>query len=91
MTTLQKLQDILVTEYKVAPERLTPEAGLTELGLDSLSVVELLFKIEETFDLTIVNDAPTNLLTVADVVDYIDGLLAAKRAAGRASPAPTDA
>ena len=88
MTTLETLQDILASEYKIAPERLTPDIELAAIGLDSLSVVELLFKIEDTFALTIVNDTPTNLVTVSDVVVYIDGLLAARRAAATETPAP---
>ena len=72
MTTLETLQDILVSEYKVDPAQLTPESELSAIGLDSLSVVELLFKIEDAFELTIVDDAPTNLRTVGDVVEYID-------------------
>lgn len=88
MTTLETLQNILVSEYKIDLGRLTPDAELALIGLDSLSVVELLFKIEETFDLTIVNDTPTNLVTVGDVVLYIDGLLAARRAASTGTPAP---
>ncbi len=86
MTTLQVLQDILVRDYHVAPDLVTPEATLTTLGLDSLSVIELMFKIEDVFGLTITDDTPTNLVTVADVVAYIDSLLA-DRTAVPAQPA----
>lgn len=78
MTTLQTLQSILVNEYRVAPELATPEATLATLGLDSLSVIELMFKIEDAFGLTITDDTPTNLGTVGDVVNYIDSLMAAR-------------
>ena len=81
MTTLQTLQDILVREYHVTPELATPEATLTTLGLDSLSIIELMFKIEDAFGLTITDDPPTNLLTVSDVVGYIDGLVATRSTA----------
>jgi acyl carrier protein len=80
MTTLQVLQDILVREYRVAPELATPEATLAMLGLDSLSVIELMFKIEDAFGLTIPDDTPTNLMTVGDVVGYIDSLKATRTA-----------
>jgi acyl carrier protein len=83
MTTLQKLKDILVSEYRVAPDLVTPEATLVTLGLDSLSVIELMFKIEDAFGLIITQDTPTNLVSVADVVAYIDSL----RAVGPSAPA----
>ncbi|MEO8307848.1 MAG: acyl carrier protein [Pseudomonadota bacterium] len=75
MTTLERLQDILVKDYHVARERLSPDAVLTDLGIDSLSSLELMFKIEDAFQVSIAEDTPTNLVTVADVVNYIDNLL----------------
>jgi acyl carrier protein len=78
MSTLRTLQDILVKDYGVSGDRVTPDAVLTTMGLDSLSVLELMFKIEDHFHVKIVEDAPTDLATVADVVGFIDGLLADK-------------
>jgi acyl carrier protein len=76
MSTLETLQDILVSEFKLTREQLTPEAQLSQLGVDSLDVLELMFKIEDRFGLKIKDDIPTSLLTLGDVVGYIDGLLA---------------
>jgi acyl carrier protein len=76
MSTLETLADILTRDYSVAREQITPEATLETLGLDSLSVLELMFKIEDQYKVKITEDTPTDLLTVSDVVRYIDGLLA---------------
>jgi acyl carrier protein len=78
MSTLQTLQDILVRDYQLTREQLDPDAVLTTLGLDSLSVLELMFKIEDQFQLKIVGDTPADLTAVRDVVVYIDGLLASQ-------------
>lgn len=78
MTTLQTLQDILVRDYRLTSEQVAPEAVLVTLGLDSLSVLELMFKIEDQFHLKITSDTPTDLITVSDVVIYVDGLLASQ-------------
>jgi acyl carrier protein len=80
MSTLETLQDILVKDYRVQREQLAPDAVLINLGLDSLSVLELMFKIEDEFHLKIGDDTPTDLVTVGDVVRYIDGLLSSKAA-----------
>lgn len=76
MSTIETLQDILVKDYRVPRDQVEPDATLTTMGLDSLSVLELMFKIEDNFHVKIAEDTPTNLVTVNDVVCFIDGLLA---------------
>ena len=85
MNTLETLQDILVKEFRLSPDQLTPAAELSTLGIDSLDLLELMFKIEDRYGISIKNDTPTNLMTVADVVAYIDGLLA-RRPGSTAAP-----
>lgn len=76
MTTLETLQDILNKEFDLKREQLTSDAELATLGVDSLDLLDLIFKIEDRYRLTIRDDVPINLVTVQDVVDFIDGLLA---------------
>jgi acyl carrier protein len=78
MSTLDTLTDILARDYCVPREQITPEATLATLGLDSLSLLELMFKIEDRYGVKINDETPTDLLTVDDVVRYIDGLIKRK-------------
>ena len=78
--TLEKLRDILARDYKIAPELLTPDSLLEELGVDSLGVAELLFNIEDEFTITVPPETVT-LATLGDVVGYIDGLIQAQSGA----------
>jgi acyl carrier protein len=48
-----------------------PTAQLTELGIDSLSLVDLLFTLERTFEVSIPDDALPGISTVADLTDYV--------------------
>ncbi len=90
MSTLDTLMDILVRDYGVAREQVTSEATLATLGLDSLSLLELMFKIEDCYGVKIADDTPTDLATVNDVVRYIDGLITRKPGcAAGASNVPT--
>jgi acyl carrier protein len=57
-----------------------------DLGLDSLAMIELLFKIEEHFDLEIPNEDLSRIVTVADVTAYVEEKLA-EQAAGGGAPA----
>lgn len=91
MSTLETLQEILVRDYGLPRERLSPDAPLDTLGMDSLSLLELMFKIEDHYGVKIVDDTPTDLVTVNDVVRYIDGLIARKAESSEAAvpEAPT--
>lgn len=89
MNTLDTLKDILARDYCVARERIQPEATLETLGLDSLSVLELMFKIEDRYKVKITEDTPADLLTVSDVVRYIDSLLARNSATHDRNPLET--
>jgi acyl carrier protein len=80
--TLERLQDLLIEAYAIEREKLGPDAELSTLGVDSLGLVELLFQIEDRFGVQIPGDAPTDLRTVRDVVDYVDTLLAGRPPAG---------
>lgn len=75
MTTYDRLVRILADEHQLAPEELQPEARLDELGIDSLSVMELLFKIEDAFHIQVPNDQ-VQLVTINDIVVYVDALIA---------------
>lgn len=53
--------------------RWQPEARLVEdLGLDSMDMVELVMSIEEVFGLVVPDDAADRLITVGDVVGFIE-------------------
>lgn len=58
-----------------------------DLGLDSMAVIELLYKIEETFNIQIPDEDLTGLTTVGSVADYVQRRLApARKAPVAASP-----
>ena len=47
--TFEHLRRILLRDYPLDPDVITPEAALDSLGIDSLGVAELLFNIEDEF------------------------------------------
>jgi acyl carrier protein len=55
----------------VAPELLQPNARLADIGIDSFSLIELVFIAEEEFKVKIPVDG-LNVKTVGDVVEVID-------------------
>ncbi len=81
MTTLQTVQKIIAAELDVDPATLDPGRPLQELGIDSLTVMECLFKIEDEFKIS-VDSSGLAVSTLQDIADLVDGLVRAKAAAG---------
>ena len=55
-----------------------------DLGLDSMAVIELLYRIEETFDLQIPDQDLVGLTTVAHVGNYVEKRLGKPASSARA-------
>ena len=71
--TLEKVRDLLEERYGIERHNVEMETELTSLGLDSLSLVEYAFDLEKSLQLTL-SDLPHELVTVADLVRYVDGV-----------------
>ncbi len=72
-TIEQRVKDIIVEQLGVKPDQVTMEAKFIEdLGADSLDIVELIMVLEEEFGYEIPDDEAEKLLTVGDVIKYIE-------------------
>lgn len=79
----------LAKALKREASTIRPEDHLREdLGLDSLAVIELLFKLEEAFDLVIPDQDLPSLTTVASVSAYIEARAskAGRKGGAKATP-----
>ncbi len=64
---------VIVENLSVNPEDVTPEAKIIDdLGADSLDAVELSMALEDELDITVEDEEFASLVTVQDVLDYID-------------------
>ena len=73
-TTIEQLQTLLSDKFSVPPEKVQPEALLDTLGLDSLDLIEVLFEVEEKFNIRVSQDGGSALktATVQDIIDSIE-------------------
>lgn len=76
-SSFQRIASILARDYMIAPDLLRQDAVLAGLGIDSLHAVELLWTLEEAFGITL-PAKPVMLNTVADLVWFIDEVVAAQ-------------
>ena len=69
----EKLKAIAVNDIGIDADKVKPESDIIkELGLDSLYIVDMLMKVEETFGVTIDDSDVVEMKTVADVVRFIE-------------------
>ena len=79
-----EIRTALAQHLKRDVSKVRPQDRLREdLGLDSLAMIELLFKIEEHFDLEIPNEDLSRVTTVADVTAYVEEKLGTRRQLAR--------
>ena len=79
MSAYSFIANVLSETYDVSPEAISPEATLTELGLDSLTIVELLFDVEDEFEIEVPEERAT-FKTVGEAAALVDELVQAKGA-----------
>ncbi|HWD23405.1 MAG TPA: acyl carrier protein [Burkholderiales bacterium] len=81
MDTLARIKDLAAKEFSIDPDGLDPKAPLDTLGIDSLSFIEFMFKIEEEFGVSVSDENLKAIKTLADLERHVVVSLAA---AGRA-------
>ena len=68
-----KIRSELASYLKRDLDRVRPNDSLRDdLGLDSMATIELLYRIEEAFDLQIPDEDLRQLVTVGNVVTYVE-------------------
>jgi acyl carrier protein len=73
--TFEVVAEVLQQQFHVEPEKIAPERSLQALGLDSLSLMEFVFAIEDRFELRIPEerlDPRQSQLTLTDLCAALD-------------------
>lgn len=69
----ETVKKLLVDELQIDEAAITPEAELSaDLGINSIELADLVMLCEEKFDVAIDDDDIHSLLTVGDVVNYLE-------------------
>ena len=77
--TYEVVVEVLQRQFHVEPGTIAPDSSLQALGLDSLSLMEFVFAIEDRFELRIPEerlDPRQSQLTLTDLCDALDEGLA---------------
>jgi len=71
--TEQKVIEILAKQLRVDKEKINAKTNIAaDLGADSLDLVEILMSLEDEFSVSIPDEAIPGIVTVDDLVKFID-------------------
>jgi len=80
---LTRVKEMIAAEFKIPVDDVTTDTKLTDLGADSLDVVELVMDFEEEFAVEIPDNLVDERTTVGDLVSLIQQQRAAAETAPR--------
>ena len=68
--------EVFEEEFEISPEKLKPDAHIfTDLGLDSLDVVDLIVALQKKFNVTIRGDnRVAEIRSLEDLYNYLEGI-----------------
>jgi acyl carrier protein len=80
----QRVLKTIATSKRIPIEQVTIESELQQLGIDSMDAVEILFALENEFDISIPDEEVRNVRNIRQMAEGVEKLVAAK-AAGSAA------
>jgi acyl carrier protein len=87
----ERVLKVIATSKRIPLEQVTIDSEFLQLGIDSMDAVEILFALENEFDISIPDDEVRHVRNVRQMVDGVEKLVAAKAAGVAATPADTAA
>jgi acyl carrier protein len=87
----QRVLKAIATSKRIPLEQVTIDSEFEQLNIDSMDAVEILFALENEFDINIPDEEVREVRNVRQMVEGVARLVAAKAAPRADSAAPADA
>ena len=71
----QRILKVIADSQKLPPEKVTIDSTFEELGIDSLDGVNILFALENEFNISIPDEGVQSLRTMRQMVEALDKLI----------------
>ena len=81
---IERVRKSISSSKRIPLETVTIDSDFQQLGIDSMDAVEILFALENEFDINIPDDEVRSVRGVRDMCVGVEKLLAAKAAAAEA-------
>ena len=80
---IQRVLKVIATSKRIPLETVTVDSEFQQLGIDSMDAVEILFALENEFDINIPDDEVRQVRNVRQMCEGVEKLVAAKSAAAQ--------
>ena len=68
----ERIKNIVANVLEIKADEINVESAFAkDLGADSLEIFQIMYQLEEDFDMTLTYDIMSRLTTVKDVIDYL--------------------
>ena len=75
---IQRVLKVIATSKRLPPETVTIDSQFVDLGIDSMDAVEILFDLENEFDINIPDEDVRSVRNVRQMCEGVARLVAAK-------------
>ena len=73
---IQRVLKVIATSKRIPLETVTIDSDFQQLNIDSMDAVEILFAMENEFDITIPDEQAKQIHSIREMVEGIDKLVA---------------
>ena len=81
---IERVLKVIATSKRIPLETVTIDSEFQQLGIDSMDAVEILFALENEFDITIPDEDARSVRSIRQMCEGVDKLVAAKTADAKA-------
>jgi acyl carrier protein len=81
---IQRVIRVIAATKRIPVESVTIDSDFVQLGIDSMDAVEILFALENEFDVSIPDEEVRSVRGIRQMCEGVDRLLLAKSAGGKA-------
>jgi acyl carrier protein len=75
---IERVRKVIATSKRMPEDKVTIDSAFEELGIDSMDAVNIVFALENEFNINVPDEEMKNIRSVRDIVEGVHKLVAAK-------------
>jgi acyl carrier protein len=83
----EEVLDVIAKTQRIPREKITLDGRFEELGMDSMDAVNILFALEEKFDITVPDEEAKKIRSIREMVEGVRKLVEAKSGGAKSGEA----